>query len=396
MRLSQFETDLLICNTCRCNFCRDLCPTWRQVRVESVAPNGMMEIIQAYREGFIEPSQELFERLSACTSCLYCTVRCPVQRNKLSERGFDVSSDPCKTIQAALTELMEKIEVLRFPTVTRDALESLDKYGNPWGGLKSKRPEWASGLDVRELAEGERAEVLYFVGCTPAYDTRAQKVARSTVKVFNKAGVDFGILGMKEICCGDFPFWFGERGLFESLREENTEMLNKCDVDRIVTTSPHCYNMFKNYYPGLNKRFKIQHYTEFLSELIEQGKILFEKELNQVVTYHDSCTLGRGNNIYDAPREILEAIPRITLTEMERIREDGFCCAGGGGRMWMEELSGERPAVQRAKEAARVNPNILATACPFCLTQLEDGIKTVGKDAEIQVKDIIELVSEAI
>lgn len=396
MSLESYEKDLLICNTCRCNFCRDLCPAWRQVRVESFSPNGIMQIILAYREGLIKPSQKLFERLSACTSCLYCTSRCPIQRSNLKELGFDAKTDPCNTIRATQTELMDKIEVLRLPEVTRHALTSLHKYGNPWAIPKNRRSKWTNGLDIRELAEGERAEVLYFVGCTPAYDTRAQNVARSAVEVLNKARVDFGILGMKEMCCGDFPFRFGERGLFESLRDENTEILKKCDVDRIVTTSPHCYDMLKNHYPNLTERFKIQHYIEFLSQLIEEGKIRFEKELNKVVTYHDSCTLGRGNGIYDAPRQILEAIPGTTLIEMERNCEDSFCCGGGGGRMWMEQLPGEPAAVQRAKEAARVDPDILATACPFCLIQLEDGIKTIGKEYKIEVQDIIELVSETI
>lgn len=396
MSLGSYEKDLLICNTCRCNFCRDLCPAWRQVRVESFSPNGIMQIILAYSEGFIEPSQKLFERLSACASCRYCTTRCPIQRSNLKELGFDAKTDPCNTIRATQTELMDKIEVLRLPEVTRHALTSLHKHGNPWAILKGRRSKWTNGLDIRELAEGEKVDVLYYVGCTPAYDTRAQKVARSTVEVFNKAGVNFGILGMKETCCGDFPFWFGERGLFESLRDENTEILKKCDVDRIVTTSPHCYDMFKNHYPSLTGRFEIQHYTEFLSQLMEEGKIRFEKELNRVVTYHDSCSLGRGNGIYDAPREILEAIPGITLIEMERNREDSFCCGGGGGRMWMEQLPGEPAAVQRAKEAAGVDPNTLATACPFCLIQLEDGMKTIDKEVEIGVQDIIELANEAI
>jgi len=280
------------------------------------------------------------------------------------------------------------------PTV-RDALESTFKFGNPWGRGKAKRADWAQGLNVKNLSEGANAEILYFVGCTPSYDDRVQAVARAMVKVFEKAEVDFGILGNEEICCGSEMRRLGEEGLFEFLVEDSLEIFKQHGVKRMVTTSPHCYNTFKNEYEGLD--FEVQHYTQFVADLIERGKLVFSEEVNKVVTYHDPCYLGKQNQIYDEPRVILQSIPGLKFVEFDRSRERSLCCEGGGGRMWVEASSGgERLAETRVKDALALGAEVIATACPFCMLTLEDAVKTTGAEGSIEVLDIVELVAQAI
>jgi Fe-S oxidoreductase len=314
-----------------------------------------------------------------CTTCTTCTLRCP--------KGLD----PAMILIGMRRVLTEGGRVK--PTV-RDALESTFKFGNPWGRGKAKRSEWAQGLNVKDLTEGGEAEILYFVGCTPAYDDRVQAVAQAMVKVFEKAGVDFGTLGNEEICCGSEMRRLGEEGLFEFLVEDNLELFKQHDIKRMVTTSPHCYNSFKNEYEGLD--VEVQHYTQFLADLIEQGKLAFSKEVNRVVTYHDPCFLGKQNQVYDEPRAILQSIPGLQFVEFDRSRERSLCCEGGGGRMWVEASSGgERLAEVRVKDALELGAEVIATACPFCMLTLEDAVKTTGAEEAIEVLDIVELVAQA-
>jgi Fe-S oxidoreductase len=316
-----------------------------------------------------------------CTTCSTCTLRCP--------KGLD----PAMILVGMRRVLTEGGRVK--PTV-RDALESTFKFGNPWGRGKNKRSDWAQGLNVKNLAEGGEAEILYFVGCTPSYDDRVQAVARAMVKVFEKAGVDFGILGNEEICCGSEMRRLGEEGLFEFLVEDSLEIFKRHGVKRMVTTSPHCYNTFKNEYEGLD--FEVQHYTQFVADLIEQGKLTFSQEVNRVVTYHDPCFLGKQNQVYDEPRAILRSIPGLQFVEFDRSRERSLCCEGGGGRMWVEasSSSGERLAETRVKDALELGAEVIATACPFCMLTLEDAVKTTGAEGSIEVLDIVELVAQAI
>jgi Fe-S oxidoreductase len=316
-----------------------------------------------------------------CTTCSTCTLRCP--------KGLD----PAMILVGMRRVLTEGG---RVKTTVRDALESTFKFGNPWGRGKAKRADWAQGLNLKDLSEGAEAEILYFVGCTPSYDDRVQAVARAMVKVFQKAGVDFGILGNEEICCGSEMRRLGEEGLFEFLVEDSLEMFERHGVKRMVTTSPHCYNTFKNEYEGLD--FEVQHYTQFVADLIEQGKLTFSGEVNKVVTYHDPCYLGKQNQIYDEPRAILQSIPGLTFVEFDRSRERSLCCEGGGGRMWVEasSSSGERLAETRVKDALALGANVIATACPFCMMTLEDAVKTTGAEEAIEVLDVVELVAQAI
>lgn len=216
------------------------------------------------------------------------------------------------------------------------------------------------------------------------------------VAVLDKARVDFAILGNEERCCGDLPLQIGERGLFEVLAEQNMKNFERHNIRRIVTTSPHCYDTIKKHYPNFGGEFEVQHYTQFVWELIEQGKLNFSRKVEKVVTYHDPCYLGRHNNIYEEPRKILEAIPGLKLVEMERSRENSFCCGGGGGRMWTEETSVNNICKIHAQDAADTSAKVLATACPFCFIQLEDGVKSLDLEGKLEVIDLLQLVAEAL
>lgn len=323
--------------------------------------------------------KDVHDQLWYCASCNACNNLCPYELD----------------IRGGINDLRSKVvEVGLVPRTLQDALSNIYKYGNPWGGLRDKRTQWSEGLNIKKIPE-EKADYLYFVGCTPSYDIRAQEIARSTVAIFQKAKIDFGILGKGEICCGEPALRIGEKGLFEMTAKENINTLNRCGVKKIVTTCPHGYNTFKKEYLKYGGDFEVTHHTQLILELIEKNKLVIDKKVNKVVTYHDPCFLSKHNNIYEAPRKILESIPGLTIVEMPRNRENSFCCGGGGGRMWFEEKVEIRPSTIRAQEAAEVKPDIVATSCPFCIINLEDGIKTIGKE-EIKVKEITEILLEAI
>jgi len=371
--------EILQCS--KCKFCAPSCPMYENW-ITQAATGKIQSMYYTIKLG-LKPDETLRDIIYCCAMCANCEVAC---------RRLSSNVATTEIIKMAREFLVEKGIV---PKTVQNALVNTYRYGNPWGGHKNKRDEWTVGLKIKNFSKGENAEILYFVGCTASYDNRAQQIAKSMAFVLSKAGVDFGMLGNEEKCCGSPILRLGEKGLFEMLVEENLELFEKYNVSRIVTTSPHCYNTFIKDYP--KKGLEVQHYTQLLSELLDQGKLSFSKRIDMVVTYHDSCFLGRYNDIYEAPRKILEAIPGLTLVEMPRNREDSFCCGGGGGMMWMDEvLTEERTCVKRAREAVSVEPDIIATACPFCLLNLEDGIKVIDKEDKIQVKDIIELVKDSV
>ena len=312
-----------------------------------------------------------------CTTCSTCANRCPRDVN------------PMEILIGVRSLLVEKG---RVPPTLKDVLEGVFKYGNPWGIGRGKRSDWAKDLKVKCVTEGEKAELLYFVGCAPSYDSRAQEVARALVKNLNTLGIDFSILGNKETCCGNEIYSLGEKGLFEILVEDNLSLLDQYGINRMITTSPHCFNAFKNKYG--REDLTVQHYTQFFADLIDEEKFKFSRRVEKVVTYQDPCFLGKHNNIYDEPRKIIESIPGVTFLELNLSRGRSVCCEGGGGRMW-HDIPGERLAEVRVKEAVDIGAEILAVACPFCLLTFDDAIKTTGNEDKIQVKDIMELVAEA-
>ncbi len=280
------------------------------------------------------------------------------------------------------------------PESLRVTLKNIAGTGNPLGEAPENRTDWAKDLEVKPFSQG--TEVLYFSCCVPAYDPNVKRVARAMASVLNSAGVDFGVLGSRESCCGESVRKAGNESLFQTLAQSNIGAFVENGVKRIVVSSPHCYHTFKNEYPELGGDFQVVHYTQYLAELIREGRLKLTKELKAKVTYHDPCYLGRHNDVYDEPREVLRSIPGLELVEMADYGEDSLCCGGGGGRIWMETKKGERLSDLRLEQAVKTEASILAAACPYCILNFEDSVLTTDKGAVIQVKDISELVREAI
>lgn len=353
----------------QCGMCTSSCP---------VAKKGNLNIRRYMREVSITGALTLHppNELWSCTTCSTCSVRCP---KDLNPHEFLIDLRSIVVEEGKLTSTM------------RDALESIFNYGNPWVRSRAKRTEWSRDLNLKHFSQGD--EILYFVGCTSAYDPRVQNVARSFVLCLQKAGVSFGILGEEENCCGNEAYGMGEKGLFEFLVEENMKIFKKYSVKQIVTNCPHGFNAFKNRYN--QTIFEPLHHTQLLAQLIDRQKLKFTKEIAKRVIYHDPCFLGKQNGIYDEPRKVIENIPSVTLLEFDRSRASSLCCEGGGGRMWVD-ISGPKLAETRVKDAVAAGAELIAVACPFCLLTIEDAIKTTDNEGKIQVKDVSEIVAEAL
>jgi Fe-S oxidoreductase len=330
------------------------------------------------------------EQIWYCTTCGACLEVCPIHIG-----AFD-------PIRRARTAEIEKGS--RVPPLLIRSLETLYMYDNPWERSKKKRDEWPGDLNIPDLTKGAKSEICYFVGCTTSFDTRAVSLARAFVKIMDHAGVNFGTLGQKETCCGDIAQRVGEDGLFEEQMEKVLDIFSEYKITDIVTSSPHCFNMFKNEYPGyqdLKKAgqsvsYRVRHYTQVLAELLDRGLIRPKSPLEYKVTYHDPCYLGRYNHIYEEPRRIIRSIPGIRFVEMAHFGPDSLCCGGGGGRMW-EELEGEKKLSEiRIREAADTGAAVVITACPYCLIMLEDALKSADLDDRLKVMDLNELLAEAL
>jgi Fe-S oxidoreductase len=284
-----------------------------------------------------------------------------------------------------------------FPTAVqpiRTIRGSLVGEGNTLSEERAKRADWAKGLPVKTFTEG--MDILYFPGCYPSYDPRLKKVAVATANILNKAGVDFGILGQKENCCGESIRKTGDEEVFKRLARENIKTFIDNGVKKILVSSPHCYHTFKNEYPEFMVKFEVVHITQYLFELMNEGRLELTKEYGKTVTYHDPCYLGRHNGIYDEPREVLKRVPGLELNEMPDSRVDSLCCGGGGGRVWMETQKGERFSELRLEQAMGVGAEVLATSCPYCITMFEDSRITLDVTENIEVKDITEIIQESI
>jgi Fe-S oxidoreductase len=285
------------------------------------------------------------------------------------------------------------VEKGRVHPNVKTALESTFRQGNPLTMPREDRGLWVGDLQVKHISEG--AEYLFYAGCTPSYDPRVQKVARAIVQLMQGCGVDLGVMGKDENCCGSEVRRLGEQGLFEMMVEENQEIQKELEIGHMFTVSPHCFNAFKNDYP--QNGVEVQHYTQVLAERASRGELKFSKGVEKTVTYHDPCYLGKHNGIFDDPRTVLKTIPGVNLVEMDRSREKSLCCEGGGGRMWLEGTNpGTRLAQQRIQEALDTGAEILATACPFCLLTLEEALKHLNAEDRLQVLDIAEIAVQAL
>jgi Fe-S oxidoreductase len=334
------------------------------------------------REAAFGLSEVEGEDIWRCTTCGTCPAQCP-----RGVKQIDVS--------VALRRLASQYEM--FPASVkpaRTARASLISEGNPLQGERGKRAEWAKGLSIKPYEE--EMEVLYFVGCYFSYDPRMKKVAQATSNILKQAGVDFGILGDKENCCGESIRKTGSEKVFKKLAKENIKTFVDNGVKKIIVSSPHCYHTFKNEYPEFMVNFEVLHMNQYVLELINQGRLEITGEFEKSVTYHDPCYLGRHNGIYDEPRELLNKLSGLKLVEMETCRKNSLCCGGGGGRIWMDTPQEERFSDIRLRQAQATGAQVLATSCPYCITNFEESRLNLEYEDVLEIKDITEIINEAI
>ena len=355
----------------QCGLCDSVCP-WNQVRDFS-----MRKLIREAAFGLSEVEGEDIWR---CTTCGTCPAQCP-----RGVKQIDIS--------VALRRVASEYEL--FPASVksaRTARSSLISEGNPLQGERGKRSEWANGLGVKPYEEG--MEALYFVGCYFSYDPRMKKVAQSTANILKKAGVEFGILGDKESCCGESIRKTGAEQVFKDLARANIKTFIDNGVKKIIVSSPHCYHTFINEYPEFMVNFEVQHMNQYILELINDGRLELNGELDKTVTYHDPCYLGRHNEVYDEPRELLKKVNGLNLVELENYGKSSLCCGGGGGRIWMDTPQEERFSDIRLKQAEQAGASILATSCPYCITNFEESRLNLEYEDVLEVKDITEIINE--
>ena len=385
--------DLLSSLACmRCGRCQDNCPAFNSGT--TLSPMFLMQNLRKT----LNDTHDFFGRVKgkeeevllmdtvldmdavwACTTCRVCMEMCPVYIEQMEIIG---------EMRRGIIESGEA------PPDIRDFLTNVQKQKNPWGEAKFKRDQWIkkSDVEVPLVKENPEFEWLWFVGCGHSFDSRNIQVSKKLARILNDIGINYAVLGREEGCCGNDVRRVGEEGLFQVLKEENINTFEKYGVERIIATSPHCYNTFKNEYEGYDVKFVL----EIIYDAIKTGKLQLKHPVNRKVTYHDPCYLGRYNGMYELPREILKAIPGIELVEMPRNRNRSFCCGGGGGNLVREYPGEDRPNNIRAREAAETGADVLAVACPFCMIMLEDGVKAVGADEKMVVMDVIELVYESV
>ncbi len=383
----------------RCGRCQDVCPAY--ISGKSLSPKKMTQDLKSHwlekapilLKGKAEAANPGGDGLALigevitedeiwdCTTCRACQEVCPVYVEHVD-----------KTIDLRRNLVLEQASI---PETAEGALRSIEDRGHPWRGTTLTRTDWAQGLDIKTLAEDSDIDILYWVGCTEALEERSMRIAQAMAKLLKLAGIKFGVLGSDESCCGEPARRLGNEYLFQMQAEKNIELLKGYNIRKIVTACPHCFNTLKNEYPQFGGNFEVIHHTQFIADLLTEGKLRIIKGGGGVVVYHDPCYLGRYNNIYEPPRQILNSVPDITLVEAERNRERGFCCGGGGGRMWLEENIGRRISELRIEQVIETKAQIVATACPFCLQMFDDAIKAKEAEEWLKVTDIAELVAES-
>lgn len=393
-RLSHFgRADLLDLFTCtECGRCSEHCPAF--LTGKKLDPKRLTLDLRdfLYTSGGRDPTDLVPKVIDpdvvwACTTCRACEQECPVGITYVD-----------KIVQLRRPLVMVRGE--RFPAELGRPFEAMESNGNPWGLSALDRLVWAEGLDVPTMKERPGAEVLLWVGCAAAYDTRARRTARALAKLLIAAEVDFAVLGPEERCTGDAARRAGNEYLFLALAEQNIATIDgyrsQGGATRVVTTCPHCYNTLANEYPDLGGHFSVVHHTQLLAELLREGRLVPEERVHQAVTYHDPCYLGRHNGLYDAPREVLRRLPGVELREVPGAsRQRGLCCGAGGAQMWVEEQNQDRISVKRTLQLVETGAPVVASACPFCMTMLTDGIKALDRDDDVENRDVAELLARA-
>ncbi len=399
--------DMYTCTECgRCN---DMCPadlTGKPLHPRSIIVNerdhayGMADHLMkvgklkaagrdaeaaALIEGFARPSLigdvNDPEAIWACTTCGWCVSACPVMIDHI----------PNIVDQRRHLTMMEA----KVPAALQNALKGLENNSNPWNAGAAAREDWIGDLEVPRMRDKGQAEYLLFVGCAGSFDSRNSDVLRALCTLLNKAGVDYAVLGTEEGCCGDPSRRVGHEYLFQMQAPANVGTFQKYQVGKVVTACPHCFNTIANEYPDFGlEDVEVIHHSELLAELVRDGRLQLKPGAETHVTFHDSCYLGRHNDIYDAPREVLNSVPGVKISEMPRQRREGFCCGAGGGRMFMEEDHGTRINHARIAEAAETGAAEVCTACPFCLTMLGDAIKETDRGESLRARDIAEVMLE--
>lgn len=376
-----------------CGRCQDLCPAHNTQK-----PLSPKMLIMDLKENLYRHKQQILDGkhdevghvvdenntedvLWACTSCRACEIACPV---------FIEHTDKIYDMRRNLV-LMES----RFPAEVQAVFKNMETNATPWAFSSADRANWAEGLSVKTMAEDANIDVLLWVGCAGSYDDRNKKVLRSFAGLLKKAGVRFSILGSEEQCTGDPARRIGNEYLYQTLAKANIETLNRYSVKRIVTACPHCFNTIKNEYKDFGGNYEVFHHSQFIAKLISEGKLKPSKGVDQTITFHDSCYLGRWNSVYDQPRDVIKALPSVNFVEMRTNHDQAMCCGAGGGRMWMEETIGKRINVARTEQALETRAGVIAASCPFCMTMLSDGVKSKDMQDKVKVVDIAELIEQA-
>jgi Fe-S oxidoreductase/nitrate reductase gamma subunit len=385
--------DLDACTNC--GRCEDACPAWatgKPLSPRKVVQDLKVHMLKAANNQASQSDNALTlvgeapteAEIWACTTCGACQETCPVYVEHIVK-----IIDLRRNLVLAQSKMPESAQLM---------LRNMQSRGHPWAGIQSLRlrGDWTSGLELKLLAEGDSANTLFWVGCTGALVERNVEATLSMTRVLKAAGVDFGVLGDAETCCGDPARRAGYEFQFQIMAEQNIEILKSHNIKEIITSCPHCYHTIKNEYPRYGGDFKVVHYTQLIADLIRQGKLKLTHELNLILTYHDPCYLGRYNGVYLEPRRVLQAIPKATLEEMERSRNTAFCCGGGGGHMWIEEQPGTAKINQmRLEDVLKTGAETVVTACPYCLQMFEESIEHKELKDALKARDLIELVEAA-
>jgi Fe-S oxidoreductase len=387
--------DLYACT--ECGRCQEQCPaflTGKPLNPKMIIVDSRENLYRTVRDAppeqrrAPEVAQKLIgdaikeDEIWSCVACGACQEECPVLIEHVP-----------KIIDMRRSLVLEDG---RFPKEAQTALRSIETQGNPYGLPRAQRADWAEGLGIKTLEEKPEAEYLYFVGCAASYDDANRAVARAFVGLLKTAGVDFAILGPLETCNGDPARRIGNEYLYQQQAQQNIEAMNERKVRKVIATCPHCFNTIKNEFPQFGGTYEVVHHTQLLAQLVAQGRLKPSRAVEGKFTYHDSCYLGRWNDIYDAPRAVVESIPGAELVEIERHHKRGFCCGAGGGRMWMEEKLGKRINHARVEQTLRTQAPRVATACPFCLTMFRDGIAAKNAGDQLQVQDLAQFLAESV